>query len=55
MKYNENQKILIIKNGLSAQKETVKKRNKLKENFPVTVEIQGGYYIVESKINNHDN
>lgn len=51
MKYTPDQKDKVIKKGLSIHKEEVLKRELLKKEFPITVEIEEGFYIIESKMN----
>ena len=51
MKYTPEQKYSVIKKELSIHKEKVLKRNLIKKHFPITVEIESGFYIIESKIN----
>ena len=51
MKYNSDQIDKVVKRGRSLHKEAVKKYEALKEKYPVEVEIVGGFYVVESKIN----
>ena len=51
MKYNDEQIDNIIRKGLSMHISQVRKREKLKKTFPIKVELIGGYYVIESKIN----
>ena len=54
MKYNEQQKYKVTQMNKSLHREDVFKEIKLKKSFPITVEINNGYYIIESKMNNHE-
>lgn len=51
MKYTPEQKETIVKKGLSTHKEVVKKIDALNKIFPITVTIENGFYIIESKMN----
>ena len=51
MKYTPEQKDKVVKKGLSIHNRKVLKRELLKKEFPVTVEIEEGFYIIESKMN----
>jgi len=50
MKYNEKQKEKLLK-VVNLNRETVKKHEALREEFPVEVEIEDGFYIIESQMN----
>lgn len=51
MKYDSEQIDKVIKRGRSLHREEVKKYEALKEKYPVEVEIVGGFYVIESKLN----
>ena len=51
MKYTPEQKDKVVKKGLSIHNRKVLKRELLKKEFPVTVEIEEGFYLIESKMN----
>ena len=51
MKYTPEQKDKVVKKGLSIHNRKVLKRELLKKEFPITVEIEEGFYLIESKIN----
>jgi hypothetical protein len=51
MKYTDREKYLVFNRGLSLHNATVKKAAKLKEKFPVTVAIEGSFYVIESSLN----
>ena len=51
MKYTPEQKYSVIKKELSIHKEEVLKRNLIKKHFPITIEIEEGFYVIESKMN----
>lgn len=51
MKYTAAQKEISVKKGLSLHYQKEKKRQALKAIFPIEVEIENGYYIIESKLN----
>jgi len=53
MKYSEEQKEKLLE-GVNLNRETVKKHEALKEKYPVEVEIVGGFYVIESKLNKHE-
>lgn len=46
MKYTPEQKDKVVKKGLSIHNGKV-----LKKEFPITVEIEEGFYLIESKMN----
>jgi hypothetical protein len=50
MKYSEDQKQK-IKNKVPIRKQFFETNKNLKKHFPVTVNIENGFYIIESKMN----
>jgi hypothetical protein len=54
MKYTEREKYLVFNRGLSLHNATVKKAAKLKNKFPITVHIEGDFYVIESSLNFRD-
>ena len=54
MKYTEQERYLVINRGLKLNISTVKKAARLKENFPITVAIEGEFYVIESLLNFRD-
>lgn len=52
MKYTQKQKEIVIDKGLAISFKTARLRNSLKQIFPIAVEIEGCFYIIESKMNN---
>ena len=54
MKYSIEQRYRAIQRQKSLQKESVKREKKIKESFPIEVEIKDGYLIIESKMNNYE-
>jgi len=51
MKYSPDQKRKAIRQSENLYTKSVAKRKKLEKEFPVTVHLEGSFYIVESKIN----
>ena len=51
MKYTIEQKYNVIQRRKSILRQNISKELKLKESFPIEVEIKNGYYIIESKMN----
>jgi hypothetical protein len=51
MKYTDREKYLVFNRGLKLNISTVKKAARLKERFPVTVSIEGEFYVIESSLN----
>jgi hypothetical protein len=54
MKYTEQEKYLVFNRGLNLQRVVLKKAAKLKEKFPITVHIEGDFYVIESSLNFRD-
>lgn len=52
MKYTEEQRFKVIRRKKNIHVSQVLKDAKLKESFPIEVDIEGDFYIIESKINN---
>jgi hypothetical protein len=51
MKYSIEQRFRAIQREKSLHHQKVKKENKIKQSYPIEVELKGGYYIIESKMN----
>jgi len=51
MKYTEDQKRKVIRQGLNLRREHEIRRTKLQIEFPVAVHIEKGYLVIESKMN----
>jgi hypothetical protein len=55
MKYSIEQRYRAIQRQKGLHKEAVKKEKKIKESYPIEVELKDGYYIIESKMNYENN
>jgi hypothetical protein len=54
MKYTEQEKYLVFNRGVNLRQGVSKKAAKLKKNFPITVHIEGDFYVIESSLNFRD-
>jgi hypothetical protein len=51
MKYTSEQRYRAIQREKSLHHQKVKKENRIKQSYPIEVELKDGYYIIESKLN----
>jgi hypothetical protein len=51
MKYTSEQRYRAIQREKSLHHQKVKKEKRIKQSYPIEVEIKGNYYIIESKMN----
>jgi hypothetical protein len=51
MKYTEEQRYRAIQREKSLHHQKVKKEKRIKQSYPIEVELKGGYFIIESKMN----
>jgi hypothetical protein len=54
MKYTSEQRFRVIQREKSLHHQKVKKEKKIKESYPIEVEVKDGYLIIESKMNNYE-
>jgi hypothetical protein len=54
MKYNEEQRYRAIQRDKSLHHQKVKKEKRIKQSYPIEVELKDGYFIIESKMNNYE-
>lgn len=55
MKYTPEQRYRAITRQKKLHHEVVKKENRIKKSFPIEVEIEDEFYIIESKMNYEKN
>ena len=51
MKYTQEQRFKVIRQKKDLHVSDVFKEIKLKKKFPIKVDIEGGFYVIESKLN----
>jgi hypothetical protein len=51
MKYTQEQRFKVIRQKKDLHFSDVLKEIKLKKNFPIKVDIEGCFYVIESKLN----
>jgi hypothetical protein len=51
MKYSPEQRYRAIQREKSLHHQKVKKEKRIKQSYPIEVELKDGYYIIESKMN----
>ena len=51
MKYTQEQRYRAIQREKSIHHEKVKKEKRIKQSYPIEVELKDGYFIIESKMN----
>jgi hypothetical protein len=54
MKYTQEQRYRAIQRDKSLHRQKVKKEKRIKQSYPIEVELKDGYYIIESKMNNYE-
>jgi hypothetical protein len=54
MKYNQEQRYRAIQREKSLHHQKVKKEKRIKQSYPIEVELKDGYLIIESKMNNYE-
>ena len=52
MKYTQEQRFKVVRQKKNLHVSDVFKEIKLKKHFPIKVDIEGCFYVIESKLNN---